>query len=127
MGDRIESLVSDEVGGCRSQEEDAERRREELRRLGEEVDGALDEVELRALSALGDETKHRIVRLLVQGDREAICVCEFDVVLGVSESAVSHALSELHEVGLAEREKRGRWRYYSATDSAERIVEALDG
>jgi DNA-binding transcriptional ArsR family regulator len=124
MEDRLERLVSDEMDDCC--EQDVEERRRSLRELRERVDEETDPDDLRALSALGDETKHRIVRTLAATDRGSICVCEFDAVLDVSESAASHALSELHELGLVEREKRGKWRYYSATERAERLLHGLE-
>ncbi|MCX2817991.1 metalloregulator ArsR/SmtB family transcription factor [Haladaptatus sp. F3-133] len=124
MGDRLKRLVSDEVEDCC--DEDVEERRRSLRRLRDRVDDETDTDDLRVLSVLGDETKHRIVRLLVSSDRGSMCVCEFDTVLDVTESAASHALSELRDTGLVEREKRGKWRYYSPTERAERLVSALD-
>jgi len=79
-----------------------------------------------AYSVLGDETRYRIVRALAESEKE-MCVCEFDLVLDVSESAVSHAFRELYDKGLVQREKRGRWRYYETTDRAEAILDALEG
>ncbi len=81
--------------------------------------------ELAALSALGDETRHRLTRLLVAADGEC-CVCELGALVAVGESAVSHALSDLVDADLAERRREGRWRYYRATDRAEALVAALD-
>jgi DNA-binding transcriptional ArsR family regulator len=124
MGDRLERLVSDEMDDCC--EEDVQERRRSLETLRDRIDDEIDAEEVRVLSALGDETKHRIVRLLAASDRGSMCVCEFDAVLDVSESAASHALSELHDLGLVEREKRGRWRYYSATRRAERLLNVLE-
>jgi DNA-binding transcriptional ArsR family regulator len=124
MGDRLERLVSDEMDDCC--EEDVQERRRSLETLRDRIDDEIDAEEVRVLSALGDETKHRIVRLLVASERGSMCVCEFDAVLDVSESAASHALSELHDLGLVEREKRGRWRYYSATRRAERLLNVLE-
>jgi DNA-binding transcriptional ArsR family regulator len=123
MGDRLQRLVSDEVDDCC--DEDVEERRRSLRRLRDRVEEETRDGDLRALAALGDETKHRIVRLLVASDRGSMCVCEFDTVLDVTESAASHALSELRDAGLVEREKRGKWRYYSATDRAESVLSGL--
>jgi DNA-binding transcriptional ArsR family regulator len=122
MGDRLEALIADEVGDCC--EEDIEERRDELRQLRESIEDSFDTEDVRALSALGDETRYRMVRALVENGE--MCVCEFDPVLDVSESAVSHALSTLRDSGLVEREKRGRWRYYKATPKAEAVLEALE-
>lgn len=124
MGDRLERLISDEMDDCC--EEDVQERRRSLETLRDRIDDEIDAEEVRVLSALGDETKHRIVRLLVASERGSMCVCEFDAVLDVSESAASHALSELHDLGLVEREKRGRWRYYSTTRRAERLLNVLE-
>ena len=121
MGDRLEALVADEVGDCC--EEDIEERRDELRQLREAIEDSFDTKDVRSLSALGDETRYRMVHALVENGE--MCVCEFDPVLDVSESAVSHALSTLRDAGLVEREKRGRWRYYKATQKAEAVLEAL--
>ena len=122
MGDRLEALVADEIDDCC--DEDVEEKREELRRLRGSVEEAFDLDDVRALSSLGDETRYRVVRALVEEGE--MCVCEFDPVLDVSESAVSHALSALRDAGMVEREKRGRWRYYTATERAKAVLEALE-
>jgi DNA-binding transcriptional ArsR family regulator len=44
----------------------------------------------------------------------------------VSDSAISHALSDLRDAGLVTRRKDGTWRYYEATDRAEALLAALD-
>jgi ArsR family transcriptional regulator len=44
----------------------------------------------------------------------------------VSQGAVSQALSRLFSAGLVERRKDGRWRYYTATTRAERLLDVLD-
>jgi len=123
MGDRLEALVADEIDDCC--DEDVEEKREELRRLSGSVEDSFDPEDVRALSALGDETRYRVVCALVEEGE--MCVCEFDPVLDVSESAASHALSTLRDAGMVEREKRGRWRYYEATEKAEAVLEALEG
>jgi len=122
MEDRLEALIADEIDDCC--EEDIKEKRDELRQLRESVDDSFDMEDVRVLSALGDETRYRLVRALVEEGE--MCVCEFDVVLDVSESAVSHALSKLRDAGLVAREKRGRWRYYEATESAEILLYALE-
>jgi DNA-binding transcriptional ArsR family regulator len=81
--------------------------------------------DLQALKTLGDGTRHTIVSLLVAADRE-LCVCEIDPVVDVSASAVSHALSDLHDAGLVTRRQAGTWRYYAPTDRAVALLDALD-
>ncbi|WP_394338698.1 ArsR/SmtB family transcription factor [Haloprofundus halophilus] len=55
-----------------------------------------------------------------------VCVCELEPALGVSQSAVSQALSRLYSAGLVSRRKEGRWRYYAATPRTEAILNTLD-
>jgi len=124
MEDRLRSLVADEVGECC--DEDVEEKRDGLEKLRRTVEESFDPTDVRVLSVLGDETRYRIVRALAESEKE-MCVCEFDLVLDVSESAVSHAFRELYDKGLVQREKRGRWRYYETTDRAEAILDALEG
>ena len=122
MGDRLEALVADRIDDCCK--EDVAEKRDELRQLRDSVEESFDAEDVRSLSALGDETRYRVVRALIEEGE--MCVCEFDPVLDVSESAVSHALSTLRDAGLVEREKRGRWRYYKPTPKAEAVLEALE-
>lgn len=116
--ERLRRLLGAEDG------EDAVQRR--LAALDEVEDAASVGVEadLRALSALANETRYRIVRLLAAAEGE-LAVAELDAVLEVSQSAISHALSELSEAGLVQRRRDGTWRYYSETDRAARLVAVL--
>lgn len=84
-------------------------------------DALADEMAL--LAVLADETRYRILRVLLESDER--CVCELDALLEVSDSAISHAMRRLVEAGLADRRKEGRWRIYSATDRAARLVGAV--
>lgn len=89
------------------------------------TDGDL-QADVRTLSALGNDTRYEALRLIAAADGER-CVCELEPSLGVSQSAVSQALSRLYAAGLVTRRKEGRWRYYAATPHAERLLDALDG
>ena len=119
---RLRRLISDQAGECC--DADVAARLESLDAFAEAApdDPASD---LTAMKALGNDTRHRIVRLLAAADR-ALCVCEINPLVDVSDSAVSHALSDLTDAGLLDREKRGTWRYYETTERAEAILEALD-
>lgn len=75
------------------------------------------------LSVLADDTRYRILRILLESEER--CVCELDAFLDVSDSAISHAMSRLVDAGLVTRRKEGRWRIYAATDRAERLVRAV--
>ncbi len=86
----------------------------------EELDS---EVEL--FAALANPTRYGAIRLLVAAADE-VCACNLAPPLEVSQSAISHALSQLHAVGLVERRKEGRWRYYQATSIAEELIDRVD-
>jgi transcriptional regulator, ArsR family len=75
---------------------------------------------------LANETRYKIVRVIHTADEE-LCVCEFAPLLDVSDSAISHALSQLTEAGLLTRRKDGKWRKYSTTNQATAMLVALDG
>lgn len=115
--DRLERLVAAEG------EDTLEERLAALDDLEDEASRGLD-ADLDVLGALAGETRYFLVRLLVAADRE-LTVGELDAVVGVSQSAISHALGELSAAGLVERRRKGTWRYYRPTDRVERLVAVL--
>jgi DNA-binding transcriptional ArsR family regulator len=121
--DRLQRLLTAELGKCC--DSDVQNRLDELESVREAAftDGLARD--RRALSTLGDETRYRLARLLDAADG-SLCVCELEPLVDVSESAVSHALSDLVEAGLATREKDGRWRYYAATERTTAVLRAMD-
>ena len=64
----------------------------------------------KAFKALSDETRLRIVKLLLE--REC-CVCEVMQALDISQTRASRNLSLLHDAGLVNLRKDGLWSYYS--------------
>lgn len=75
------------------------------------------ELEL-VLKAVADRHRLRIVNLLLRADGEAVCVCEIQPLLGLSQGTVSHHLKQLAEAGLVERETRGTYSYFSLVPGA---------
>ena len=80
------------------------------------LQGTLDEDEAqrlsRALKAIADPARLRLISLLqAQPDGEA-CVCHLTEPVGLSQPTVSHHLKVLLQAGLVEREQRGSWAYY---------------
>jgi DNA-binding transcriptional ArsR family regulator len=120
--ERLERLVERQLGACC--EADVQERIEALEGYASAVPAGADR-DRAALTTLGNETRYRIVRLLAAADGE-LCVCEITPVVDVSDSAISHALSDLHDAGLVARRKEGTWRYYAATDRARALLDALD-
>jgi ArsR family transcriptional regulator len=66
----------------------------------------------KVFNALGDPARVRIVNLLATS-AEPVCVCELVEPLSLSQPTVSHHLKKLTDVGLLEREQRGKWAYFS--------------
>ncbi len=120
--ERLERLITEESGGCC--EADIEERLDSLRSYQSETPANPD-TDLTALKTLGNDTRYNIVRLLTAANRE-LCVCEINPIVDVSDSAISHALSDLYDAGLVTRRKDGTWRYYETTDRAEALLTALD-
>jgi ArsR family transcriptional regulator len=67
--------------------------------------------------ALGDETRLRIMALLVGG--QELCVCDIMAALELPQSTVSRHLSYLRNSGLVDDRRQGVWMYY--TINRERI------
>lgn len=64
-------------------------------------------------SALGDPTRLRIVSSLAARE---LCVCDIAAAIGQSESAVSHQLRLLRNLGLVRSRREGRRVYYALDD-----------
>ncbi|ELY98998.1 ArsR family transcriptional regulator [Natrialba chahannaoensis JCM 10990] len=122
--DRLERYLEDELGECRS--DDLEQRLAELETLDETLGSAQVDAELDFLSALANETRYRLVRVLVAA-RDELCVCELHAVVDITESGLSHALSNLVDAGVVESRKDGRWKKYRATNRAVAIVTLVEG
>lgn len=70
------------------------------------------------IKALADRQRLRIVNMLLRAEGEAVCVCEFEPFLDLSQGTVSHHLKVLVEAGLVERESRGTRSYFSLVSGA---------
>ena len=76
--------------------------------------------------ALADPGRVRIVNVLATSG-EPVCVCELIEPLGLSQPTVSHHLKKLVDVGLLEREQRGKWAYFSLRrDAVETLAAVAD-
>jgi ArsR family transcriptional regulator len=80
----------------------------------------------RLFKALSDRHRLRILNVLLQAG-EAVCVCEFQPTLGISQPTVSHHLKQLVDAGILEREKRGTFAFYRLKPGAlDRIASLLE-
>jgi ArsR family transcriptional regulator len=76
--------------------------------------------------SLADPARVRIMNILATNP-DAVCACEFEPVLGLSQATVSHHLKRLTDAGLIEREQRGRWAYFSLQrDAVEKLAAVAD-
>lgn len=75
--------------------------------------------------ALADPARVRIVNLLATSS-EAVCGCDLEGPLGLSQPTVSFHLKKLHDAGILDRDKRGVWVYWSLNrEAARRLGEVL--
>ena len=80
---------------------------------------------LKVYKALADETRLRLVRLLVRG---ALNVNEIIGILGMGQSRISRHLKILSEAELVTKRREGTWIYYEGNGQASEpiVVEALE-
>ena len=64
--------------------------------------------------ALGDATRMKILYYLLQKE---LCVCDLTVLVGASQSAVSHQLRVLKQAKLVKNRREGKIVYYSLADA----------
>jgi ArsR family transcriptional regulator len=67
--------------------------------------------------ALADPNRVKIVNRLATSD-DAVCGCDLEEPLGLSQPTVSFHLKKLMDAGLLDREKRGIWVYWSLNPEA---------
>ena len=79
---------------------------------GEELADSEAAATAQVFKALADPARVKIVNTLARSE-EPVCACEFVPALGLAQATVSHHLKKLTQVGLLEREQRGKWAYFS--------------
>jgi len=85
-----------------------------------------DEAEATAhvFKALSEPARVKILSVIAATGKP-VCACEFPPALGLSQATVSHHLKKLTDVGLLEREQRGKWAYFSLNSKALDQLESL--
>ncbi|GAB4252395.1 MAG: hypothetical protein Kow00129_13300 [Thermoleophilia bacterium] len=76
-----------------------------------------------AYKALGDETRLRILAVLLA--TEELCVCRFEELLGIGQSKASRHLRYLLNSGLVEGRREGIWVHYRIADDLPAELEAV--
>ena len=78
----------------------------------------------RMFKAFADETRLRILHLLVKGE---LCVCDIMAVLDAPQPKISRHLAYLKRAGLVSDRKEGPWRHYSLAASKSSFQKRLIG
>jgi len=73
---------------------------------------------VRQFKAFSDETRLRILHLLLKGE---LCICELMEVLELTQSKVSRHMAYLKNAGLVKDRREGVWAYYSLTEPRNKI------
>jgi DNA-binding transcriptional ArsR family regulator len=87
----------------------------------------------RALHAIADPTRRRILQALKQGEEEAklqkggaagpsLCAGDIEERVRLSQPTISHHMAILTKAGLVEAAKRGQWRWYRRNEKAIRML-----
>lgn len=88
--------------------------------LGRILDYAAADRVASTFAVLADATRARILHALSLSDE--LCVCDLALLLGISQSALSHQLRLLRDRDVVARSKRGRMVYYRLADEHVRHV-----
>jgi ArsR family transcriptional regulator len=81
------------------------------------TDDDAEELE-RVFKALADRHRVKIINRLLSAGGEAVCVCDFEALLGLKQSTTSYHLKQLLDAGIIGRERRGKYAYFSLTPGA---------
>jgi len=61
----------------------------------------------------------RLDMIVLMSRHGELCVCDFEGVLGLSQSAASRHLRRLYQAGVADSRRRGAWVYYRLREPLE--------
>jgi ArsR family transcriptional regulator len=91
--------------------------------LSDEEAATLEQV----FKALADRHRVKILNHLLAAGGDAVCVCDFEALLGLKQPTVSYHLKQLLNAGIVTREKRGSFAYFAlAPDALERVRSLLE-
>ncbi|QFG68045.1 ArsR/SmtB family transcription factor [Ornithinimicrobium pratense] len=77
--------------------------------------------------ALADPTRVRLLQYLAEAESGTACACHLPAALEISQPTLSFHMRKLHDAGLVDRDKRGRWVHYTVRpESLQRVRGFLD-
>lgn len=79
----------------------------------------------RALKAVADPNRVKLLHRLVSAAPDGVCVCDLTAPLGIEQPSVSYHLRVLRQAGLVERRRGGGYAYYSVRADALRRLAGL--
>jgi ArsR family transcriptional regulator, arsenate/arsenite/antimonite-responsive transcriptional repressor len=74
------------------------------------------------LQALGDQTRLRILGLLLSGE---VCVCHIHESLGISQPKASRHLAYLRRAGIVDTRREGLWVHYRLADTTDPLIQTI--
>ena len=84
----------------------------------------IDEGNVQLFKALSEETRYKIVKVLLDGER---CACEIPDLIGKTQSNTSMHLAKLQNWGVIKVRKDGKMRLYSIdNEKVRKILEVLE-
>lgn len=84
--------------------------------MGKEIRGSKEFSQaLMRARALSDEK--RLLALALLRRRKELCACEIQAATGLNHATVSHHMAVLGGAGYVRSRRKGKWMYYSLTDS----------
>ncbi len=75
----------------------------------------------RALHAIADPTRRRILHLLKKsssGKHTGLCASDIELKIRLTQPTISHHMAVLQEAGLVDAKKEGLWRWYRRNEAA---------
>lgn len=80
------------------------------------------QTEAKIFKALADETRLRILTLLLDGE---LCVCELIAALELPQSTISRHLAYLRNSGWVQDRRQGVWMYYRFNDNGHALIDTM--
>jgi DNA-binding transcriptional ArsR family regulator len=88
------------------------------------IDYMIDEENIQLFKALSEETRYKIVKVLLEGER---CACEIPDMIGRTQSNTSMHLAKLQNWGIIKVRKDGKMRLYSiSNEKVQKILKVLE-
>ncbi|MCC4769162.1 metalloregulator ArsR/SmtB family transcription factor [Methanosarcina sp. DH2] len=78
-----------------------------------------EEENLQLFKALSEETRYKIIKVLLDGEK---CACEIPELIGKTQSNTSMHLAKLQDWGIVKARKDGKMRLYSIDDEKVRKI-----